>query len=499
MLVIVSKRARGCHYFEAILYNQNTIKMSGDTILQGVFNDEMTMSLLNMLKERGSSFLIQLKNICYQNNGSEYVHQNFLLGLDQVASWGDDVIAEEVKAIRTMDSAVDQKYICVVKHYIKKYFENFPRREYPNIQVPAFPVFVKTFYVALCNDHVVRSMKIFESSSRDFAFTFVNAMRLALSSSLQGPINEMLKDALTNPQPRGSNNDYHHQYIQTNNHQQPNPHHNHKSYNNNSQQPPNTPYSKNRSINNNNTSSSETTNPEINEALHQIISANSASSADNQQQQQQLFDMHGSSYHNIKTPNPNNLFQNYVISSANAAAAAAAASQQRPVDTVSTSSSSSSSHTTEHSSSSTKNDDEESDSNTTDTTTETVRIITVPGPVSVKNQQQYSNNNTIDAEPSSSQFKKAALLQPPRSLSSSVNNYGSTAAAAALMRTPNTVAAAADSAAVSKQHQQQYYTNTPQNTAASAANISRMALQKSHASAASVVNTPHSGITSVRK
>ena len=160
----------------------------------GIFQYELTNCMLNLLEARANSFLRKLHNLCEQYNGPDRVHENYVLGLEQIKGWGEDVISQEMDALKQECPEIETVYAAIVQKFMAEYFRGFPHKGNQSVYVPSFGKFVKTFYLCLANDDAVRNMEIFKLYSVNRKFVFVNAFRQTLCDILKEPISLLLRD-----------------------------------------------------------------------------------------------------------------------------------------------------------------------------------------------------------------------------------------------------------------------------------------------------------------
>ncbi len=163
----------------------------------GIFQYELTNCMLNLLEARANSFLRKLHSLCEQYNGPERIHENYLLGLEQIKGWGDDVIAQELEALRQECPEIQTVYATIVQKFMEEYFRGFPNKGNQSVYVPSFGKFVKSFYLALANDDAIRNMEIFNMYSMNRKYVFINAFRQTLCDILKEPISLILKEMPT--------------------------------------------------------------------------------------------------------------------------------------------------------------------------------------------------------------------------------------------------------------------------------------------------------------
>ena len=160
----------------------------------GIFQYELTNCMLNLLENRSTAFLHKLKTVCEKHNGPDRVHENFLLGLDKINGWGEDVLRQELTALRLDCPEIETVYETILKKYMAEIFRGFPHKGNQSVYVPSLAKFVKTFYLTLTADDAVRDMRIFDLYSVNRKYVFVNAMRQTLNDILKEPISCLLRD-----------------------------------------------------------------------------------------------------------------------------------------------------------------------------------------------------------------------------------------------------------------------------------------------------------------
>ena len=117
-----------------------------------------------------------------------------MLGLDQIHEWGEDVLRQELAALRRDCPEIETVYKNILMKFMAEYFRGFTHKENQSVYAPSLAKFVKTFYMCLAADEAVRQMEIFNMYSIDRKYVFMNAMRQTLIEILKEPISCMLRD-----------------------------------------------------------------------------------------------------------------------------------------------------------------------------------------------------------------------------------------------------------------------------------------------------------------
>jgi hypothetical protein len=165
---------------------------TGDSSLlvsSGVFQHELTQNFLDILSARANSYLEQLYSVCYREPGQDRStrYNNYLIGLKDIESWGNDVLRQEVEELTRECPNIKTIYTGVVRRYMADYFKGFSCKSY-EIRVPSLLSFVHMFYKQLSLDESIRSMEIFRLYSFSRKYVFMDAMRRSLYQVLKGPV-----------------------------------------------------------------------------------------------------------------------------------------------------------------------------------------------------------------------------------------------------------------------------------------------------------------------
>lgn len=166
---------------------------AGDSSLlisSGVFQHELTQNFLDILTARANSYLEHLYSICLAERDTSSRFGNYLVGLKDIETWGNDVLRQEVDELTRESPNIKTIYTGVIRRYLADYFKGFSCKSY-EIKVPSLLTFVHTFYQQLAADQSVRSMEIFRMYSFNRKYVFMDAMRRSIHHVLKDPVEQV--------------------------------------------------------------------------------------------------------------------------------------------------------------------------------------------------------------------------------------------------------------------------------------------------------------------
>lgn len=170
--------------------------MSADSklLMQGVFQYEITHFLLNLMEHRFMEFIRKLHDLCQKHNGPDRVQENFVLGLEHISHWGEEVMRQEVSALQLSCSELEGVYKQVLTKHLGELFKDMSRKDTHNVYVPSLTKFIKTFFMMAGSSDAVRSMHIFQLCPTERKCVFLEAMRDTLNDILREPISALIRE-----------------------------------------------------------------------------------------------------------------------------------------------------------------------------------------------------------------------------------------------------------------------------------------------------------------